>query len=88
MKKFHYVYVLLSLKDRGFYIGYTQDLKLRFERHCQGRVESTIKRRLLELIYYESCLSKKDALRREKYFKTYLGRFFLKKRLKSYLTGC
>jgi len=87
VKKFHYVYVLLSVKDKDFYVGYTQDLKLRFEEHCKGRVKSTQNRRPLELIYYEACLIKKDALHREKYFKIYLGRFFLKKRLKSYLIG-
>ena len=88
MKKFYYVYTLFSLKNKDFYIGYTQDLKLRFEEHCKGRVKSTKNRRPLDLIYYEACLDKKDIQHREKYFKTYLGRFFLRKHLKSYLTGC
>ncbi|MEJ2628686.1 MAG: hypothetical protein P8078_09040 [bacterium] len=38
-------------------------------------------------MYYEACVNKEDALRREKYFKTYYGRMFLQKRLKSYFTG-
>ncbi|WP_353740199.1 GIY-YIG nuclease family protein [Desulfosarcina widdelii] len=41
----YYTYVLLSLKDRKFYIGYTQDLKRRFEEHEKGFVESTKYRR-------------------------------------------
>lgn len=86
-KKYQYIYTLLSLKDKQFYNGYTADLKSRFEEHCKGRVESTKDRRPLELIYYEACLSKKDAIHREKYFKTYLGKLFLRNRLKSYLTG-
>ena len=28
---FYYVYVLLSKKDKKFYVGYTENLKLRFE---------------------------------------------------------
>ncbi|KKP98128.1 MAG: hypothetical protein US71_C0009G0020 [Parcubacteria group bacterium GW2011_GWD2_38_12] len=84
----YYVYVLQSSKDTKFYTGYTENLKLRFEEHRKGRVESTKNRRPLELIYYESCLDKKDAIHREKYLKTYHGKMFIKNRLKSYLTGC
>jgi len=67
MIKFHYTYVLLSLKDDKFYIGYSEDLKSRFEQHTKGKVSSTQDRRPLTLIYYESCLSKKDAMHRERY---------------------
>ena len=70
-----------------FYVGYTKDLKLRFDKHTKGFVESTMDRRPLKLVYYEACLSQADALKREKYFKTYHGKMFLKRRLKSYLTG-
>ena len=83
----YYSYVLLSEKDNKFYIGFTKDLKLRFERHEKGLVESTKNRRPLKLIYYEACLNQKDATRREKYLKTYNGKRFLHNRLKSYLTG-
>ena len=82
-----YTYVLLSEKDGDFYVGFTKDLKKRFENHQKGRVKSTKNRRPLKLIYYEACLSQQDATRREKYFKTHLGRMFIKRRLKSYLTG-
>jgi hypothetical protein len=34
-----------------------------------------------------ACLNQKDAIKKEKYFKTYNGKRFLHKRLKSYLTG-
>jgi len=84
---FYYTYVLQSEKDKRWYTGFTHDLKLRFEHHKKGFVESTKDRRPLKLIYYEACLSPKDAIHREKYLKTYLGKLFLKNRLKSYLTG-
>ena len=82
----YYVYVLKSKKDNDFYVGFTKDLKLRFEAHNNGEVASTRNRRPLGIIYFEGCNIKKDALQREKYLKTYYGRMFLKKRLKSYFT--
>jgi putative endonuclease len=82
-----YTYVLLSEQDKQFYVGFTKDLKLRFEHHKRGLVESTKNRRPLALIYYEACLNQEDATKREKYLKTHNGRMFLKRRLKSYLTG-
>ena len=72
----HYIYVLQSEKNMEFYTGYTKDLKLRFEQHDKGLVESTKDRRPLKLIYYEACLSQQDATKREKYLKTYHGRMF------------
>jgi len=83
----YYVYVLKSDKDNKNYVGYTKNLKLRFEQHQKRLVESTKNRKPLRLIYYEACLSQKDATHREKYLKSYLGKMFLKNRLKSYLIG-
>ncbi|MRS03375.1 GIY-YIG nuclease family protein [bacterium] len=83
----YYTYVLQSLTDMNFYTGYTKDLKLRFEQHNIGLVESTKERRPFKMVYYEACLSQNDAVKREKYLKSYHGKMFLKRRLKSYLTG-
>jgi len=83
----YYTYVLQSEKDMRFYSGFTKDLKLRFAQHEKGRVESTRDRRPLKLIYYEACIDRNDATHREKYFKTYNGKRYLHRRLKSYLTG-
>lgn len=82
-----YTYVLRSDKDKKNYAGFTKDLKLRLEQHTTGKVTSTKDRRPLRLIYYEACLSQKDATKREKYSKTYYGKMFIKSRLKSYFTG-
>ena len=81
---FYFTYVLYSKKDKQNYHGFTKNLKLRIEQRQKGKVTSTKHRRPLELIYYEACLVKDDAIRREKYFKTHYGRMFLKKRLKEY----
>ena len=87
MQDYFYTYVLRSLKDNNFYTGYTKNIKLRFEQHNNGLVESTKNRTPFELIYFEACLNREDALHREKYLKTFYGKMFLKNRLKSYLTG-
>ena len=83
----YYTYVLQSMKDEDFYTGFTKNLKLRFEQHNKELVESTKDRGPFKLIYYEACLDKEDATRREKYLKTFHGKMFLRRRLKSYLTG-
>jgi Predicted endonuclease containing a URI domain len=83
----YYIYVLQSEKDDKFYTGFTKNLKLRFDQHNKGLVKSTKDRRPLRLIYYEACLSQDDATKREKYLKSFHGKMFIKKRLKSYLTG-
>ncbi len=75
------MYILKSLKDKKNYAGYTQNLELRFEQHQKREVASTKYRRPLELIYFEGCLNKEDALKREKYFKTHYGKMHLKKKL-------
>ena len=81
----YYTYVLLSEKDKEYYIGFTKDLKRRFQEHQRGQVLSTEKRSPLKLIYYEACLNEIDAIRREKFFKTGFGRRFLKNRLENFI---
>ena len=85
--KYYYVYILLSEKDGKKYTGFTSDLSSRFEAHQKGKVYSTKNRRPLNLIYFEACISKADAVKREKYLKTHYGKMYLGNRLKSYFTG-
>ncbi|NPA79475.1 MAG: GIY-YIG nuclease family protein [Thermotogae bacterium] len=68
-----YVYVLRSLKDRGYYIGYTSNLERRIEFHNAGRQRSTRHRRPWRLVYYEEFSSRSEAIRREKQLKAYKG---------------
>ena len=82
-----YTYVLLSKKDGKLYIGYTRDLKKRLTQHNSGKVFSTENRRPFILVYYEACPNEKDAIKREKYFKTGFGRRFLNNRLEEYFSG-
>ena len=87
MNIFYYVYVLHSKKDGNFYTGYTYDIRKRLKEHQSGQVSSTRHRIPLELVYWEGCVDRKDALEREKYLKTAWGKRYLKNRLKYYLTG-
>jgi len=73
-----YTYILLSLSDHKFYIGYSSNLKQRIKDHNEGKNISTEPRRPFKLIYYEAHLSKVDAMRREKYFKTDKGKSSLR----------
>jgi len=63
----YYVYILKSTVDYNFYVGYTVNLKKRIDCHNKGKVYSTRNRIPLNLVYYEYCLNKEDALHREKY---------------------
>lgn len=80
--KMYYVYILQSLKDKKFYIGYSENLKRRFAEHQNGEVQSTKPRRPFELIFYEAYKNMADAKRREKYFKTNKGKSSLRMMLK------
>lgn len=80
-----YVYVLKSLKDRDLYTGSTNNLKLRISEHNTGQEKSTKYRKPFKLIYYEACLNRRDALRREMYLKTSWGKRYIKSRLKYFM---
>lgn len=79
----YYIYVLLSKKDRNFYIGFTENLDRRISEHNSGKVNSTKSRAPFELVYYEASRNLKDALHREKYLKSTYGHRYLKNRLKN-----
>jgi len=81
----YYVYVLQSKLDRNFYTGISGDLRQRLKNHNYGRVNSTKKRRPLNLVYFKGCLSKKDAIKREIYLKTAWGKRYVKNRIRNYL---
>lgn len=81
----HYAYVLRSLTDDGFYIGYTANLRKRFEQHLQRNSFATSYRGPWKLIYYEAYLEQADALGPERYLKSGAGRRFLQSQLKNYL---
>lgn len=78
----YYVYILISLHDGGFYIGFCTDLKQRIKKHNNGLVRATKFRRPFKLIHYEYFINKEDALAREEYLKSGYGRKNLQAMLK------
>ena len=81
----YYLYVLQSLKDDKFYTGFTPNLKKRLGKHVRGEVKSTKNRLPVKLVYYEAYLLREDAVAREKYLKTSMGKRILKKQLKNFI---
>jgi putative endonuclease len=53
----------------------------------EGRVRSTKHKGPFCLVYFEACLNKDDAFRREKYLKTDMGKRYIRNRIKKGLTG-
>ncbi len=83
----YYVYVLEVKRDskQSFYTGYCNDLKKRFLEHLKRGTKTTQNYQEVKLIYYEACLDKTDAIKRERQLKTGFGRGYLKRRLGGYL---
>lgn len=82
VSKRYYVYILYSLLDGGFYIGFTTNLKQRLINHAKGKVHSTKIRLPFKLIHYEYFINKEDAKAREEFLKSGFGRKQLKEILK------
>ncbi len=81
-----YVYLLENFNDKSWYIGYTSDLRRRFQEHNSGKGGKTTRQKKgWNLIYYESYRDKKDAQGREVFLKSGSGRKYLKKQLFHYL---
>lgn len=78
-----YVYILYSLKDKGLYIGFTNNLKNRLVLHTKGQVIATKSRLPVKLIHYEYFINRDDAEAREKFLKSGYGRRQFKEILKS-----
>lgn len=74
----YYVY-LLKCSDNRTYIGCTDDLKDRLNRHNKGNIPATKPRLPVELIAYFAFSNKYTAFNFEKYLKSGSGRAFMKK---------
>lgn len=82
---FSYVYLLRSKADKKFYVGCTSDLRRRLREHNNGLAFATKSRTPLQLVYYEAFPNRKDAERREFFFKSGWGRQYIQRALYNYL---
>jgi putative endonuclease len=76
-----YVYILQSLKDNNLYIGMTSDLEGRIKRRNAGYEKATKNRAPFKLIHSEGFLTRIEARKNEKRFKSGFGREIVKKLL-------
>ncbi|MFA5794086.1 MAG: GIY-YIG nuclease family protein [Candidatus Brocadiia bacterium] len=80
-----YVYIIQSKNYGGLYTGYTENLERRLSEHNSNQVASTKNRGPFRIIYYEVCFNQEDALDRERYLKSGMGKRYIKNRLKGFL---
>ena len=66
----YYVYVLKSLKNGRFYVGYTGDLENRVKEHNRGKTKGNYFNGPFELFYSEGFENIEDARKRERYIKS------------------
>ncbi len=74
----YYAYVLQSEIDNRLYKGHTKDIANRLKEHNSGKTKSTKGYIPWKAVYFETFKTKEEAIIREKYFKTGIGRQFLK----------
>ena len=73
------IYILKSEFHNRYYIGHTEDLDNRLERHNKGYVKSTKPYRPWTIVHIENFKTKKEAYKREMQIKSYKkGNAFLK----------
>ncbi len=77
----YFAYVLKSIEHDFYYKGHCHDLEKRLQQHNSGMTESIRPYIPLQLVYFEEFTTEKEAIEREKYFKTSAGRKYLKKKL-------
>ena len=78
------MYYIYSLKCKdGFYVGCTDNLKDRIDRHQKGQVPATVNRLPVNLEFYLAINDKYKAFQFEKYLKSGSGRAFINKHLVS-----
>ena len=79
----YYVYCLPSIRRNYMYVRLTNDIDRRVEQHQAGMNKTTRAYRPFELFYFEQFQTRAEARKREKYFKSGIGKEKLRNILKS-----
>lgn len=77
-----YVHVLKSKVNGNLYKGHTAKLEKRILEHNAGKTFSTKAYVPWILVYFETVDSREEAVKREKFLKSGVGREFLKEKLR------
>ena len=83
----YFVYVLWSQRLRKRYVGYTDNIGKRIKEHNSGHNKFTKGGIPWELIHYEEFDTKIDAIKKEKFLKTGVGRKYLDQLLPNFRKG-
>ena len=73
----YFVYILYSETTDRYYVGQTQNLEQRLERHNSGRNKSTKSGIPWMIVHFETLSDRNSALAREKYIKNLGSRRYL-----------
>jgi putative endonuclease len=77
------VYILQSEKFSKTYVGFTSNLEERMKSHNGLATKGwTVKFRPWKILYKEEYASKQEAMQREKWFKSGVGRAFIKQKIR------
>ncbi len=78
----YYSYVLRSIEKGILYKGSTQDIEKRLMTHNQGLVQFTSKHLPWEMVLYEQFETRSEAVKREKWYKTGVGREWISQQIR------
>ncbi len=76
-----YVYILKSLKNGRLYTGSTENLQRRLLEHNSGRSTYTKLTKPFKLLHQETFKTRSEAVKREMFLKTGVGRLWIKNNL-------
>ena len=74
-----WIYALSSQLRNYIYVGMTSDLNRRIGEHNSGKEKTTKPYRPFTLIYQEQCENRQEGRKREKYWKSGVGKEKLRK---------
>ena len=74
----YYVYAIKSDVDGRIYVGFSLDVEKRLKQHNAGKTTSTKGYRPWKLIYTEEVVGRVATRAKEKYYKSGIGKDFLK----------
>jgi|WetSurMetagenome_2_1015567.scaffolds.fasta_scaffold1258645_1 putative endonuclease len=75
----YFVYILQSLSDESFYIGFTTHVERRLDEHNNGLSRYTSGKIPWKIVYCEEYNTRQKALKREKFLKSQRNREFYKR---------
>ena len=72
-----YLYILQSEKDNSFYIGYSQNVEQRLEKHNSSKSGYTSTKKPWKIVYTETFETKTEAIKRESEIKRMKSRKYI-----------